>query len=165
MCGLLLYISRKASSWRRNFFPQDIWEFLQKKRKSIFYLCVLSMCRCSFKCNENLMIRAKLFTYGSTWVSLESLSNVWNKIPNASQLKKKHQGSRAKWRARRRNFKSFYPLIAIDTLKSLANKMDGLGVLTSTKWEYWVCSIVRFTETWLQEHISYCDTSAPSVFR
>uniref|UniRef100_A0A3Q3AYX4 Endonuclease/exonuclease/phosphatase domain-containing protein n=1 Tax=Kryptolebias marmoratus TaxID=37003 RepID=A0A3Q3AYX4_KRYMA len=59
----------------------------------------------------------------------------------------------AKRRARRRKFKPSLPAIIMGNVRSLANKLDELQALIRTQQEYRKCSIMCFTEAWLQDHI------------
>jgi len=47
-------------------------------------------------------------------------------------------------------------------VRSVANKMDKLGVLRRIQKEDQVWSIMGFTETWLQQHIPDTNASLPS---
>nr|XP_054598774.1 uncharacterized protein LOC129163848 [Nothobranchius furzeri] len=82
-------------------------------------------------------------------------------IPN--ELKRKKRGCRAgaKRRQRKRKFKPSLPSIVMGNVRSLANKMDELQALSRTQPEYQQCSVMCFTETWLQDHIPDSNVSLP----
>ena len=44
-------------------------------------------------------------------------------------------------------------------MRSLAKKMDELKVLAWTNLEFWQCSLMCVSETWLQKHISNFNVS------
>ena len=64
------------------------------------------------------------------------------------------QSSSKAERERKRRFKAAFPSIIMENLRSLANKMGELEALTRKNLEFQQCSLMCFTETWLQEIIS-----------
>ena len=50
--------------------------------------------------------------------------------------------------------KSFLPLIIMGNVRSLADKMDELGLLMRTQQEYQEGNYVFFIENWLQKHLT-----------
>ena len=54
----------------------------------------------------------------------------------------------------RRRFKPCLTSVVMGNVQSLSNKMDELTALTRSHTEYWECSLMCFTETWLHRDIS-----------
>ena len=90
---------------------------------------------------------------------LKIISEISPQIP--MELKRKRRGCRAgvRQREKRWRFKPFLPTVVMGNVRSLANKIDELRVLTRSQKEYRECSIMCFTETWLHEHIPDCNAS------
>ena len=67
------------------------------------------------------------------------------------ELRRKRRGTCAGARrcAMRRRHRPVLPSIVMGNVRSLPNKMDKLTALTQHQREYWECSIMLFTETWL----------------
>lgn len=81
-------------------------------------------------------------------------------LPEASSaipgdLLRRRRGCRAgvKHRGRMRRYKPFLPSIIMGNVRSLGNKLDELSALTRLHREFRECSIMCFTETWLNESI------------
>lgn len=70
-------------------------------------------------------------------------------IPN--DIRRRRRGSRAglKCWERKRRYKPCFPSIIMGNVRSLPNKMEELTALTRLQREYCECSIMCFTEAWL----------------
>ncbi|KAF7644468.1 hypothetical protein LDENG_00221520 [Lucifuga dentata] len=76
-----------------------------------------------------------------------------NKRPEIpKELRRRRRGFRAgaKYRERRR-YKPCVPSVIMGNVRSLANKMEELTALSRLQWEYQRCSMICYTETWLNE--------------
>ncbi|KAI4874712.1 hypothetical protein NFI96_009725 [Prochilodus magdalenae] len=75
------------------------------------------------------------------------------KIP--AELRRPYRGCRAgnKRRERKRRYKPCLPSIIMGNVRSLANKTDELSALIRTQREYRECSILCFTESWLNQNV------------
>jgi hypothetical protein len=62
-------------------------------------------------------------------------------------------------KARRRRFKPCIPSMVRGNVGSLVNKVDQLGALIRSQREYRECSLMCFTETWMQENIPDANTT------
>ena len=71
-----------------------------------------------------------------------------------AELKRRRRGCRAgiKRRQRKRRYKPYLPSVIMGNVRSLLNKMDELAALTRLQRVYRECSIMCFTESWLNEH-------------
>uniref|UniRef100_A0A3Q3G756 Uncharacterized protein n=1 Tax=Labrus bergylta TaxID=56723 RepID=A0A3Q3G756_9LABR len=70
-----------------------------------------------------------------------------------AELRRKRRGCRAgvKCREKKRRYKPSVPSLIMGNVRSLPNKMEELTALTRLQREYRECSIMQFTETWLNE--------------
>ncbi|KAF7648519.1 hypothetical protein LDENG_00155780, partial [Lucifuga dentata] len=71
------------------------------------------------------------------------------------ELRKRRRGCRAgvERREKKRKYRPYLPSIIMGNVRSLMNKVDELAVLTRSQKEYRECSLMCFTETWLNDHI------------
>ncbi|KAI4899536.1 hypothetical protein NFI96_002056 [Prochilodus magdalenae] len=72
-----------------------------------------------------------------------------------AELRRPYRGCRAgnKRRERKRRYKPRLPSIIMGNMRSLANKTDKLSALIRTQREYRECSILCFTESWLNQNV------------
>ncbi|KAI4892795.1 hypothetical protein NFI96_002483, partial [Prochilodus magdalenae] len=72
-----------------------------------------------------------------------------------AELRRPYRGCRAgnKRRERKRRYKPCLPSIIMGNVRSLANKTDELSALIRTQREYRECSILCFTESWLNQNV------------
>jgi len=79
----------------------------------------------------------------------------WVRTEIPEELQRRHRGcgAGAKRRAEKGKYKPSVPAIIMGNVGSLGNKMDELGALIRNQREYWECSILCFTESWLHSHI------------
>lgn len=80
-------------------------------------------------------------------------SGVSHPIP--AELKRRYRGCRAGagLKARKWRYKPFLPSIIMGNVNSLTNKSDELETLVKTQKVYRECSLMCFTETWLNQNI------------
>lgn len=73
-----------------------------------------------------------------------------------AELKRRKRECRAgaKRRERKRWYKPCLLSVIMGNVRSLTNKMEELTALTRLQMEYWECSIMCFTDTWLNEPTS-----------
>ncbi|KAI4873044.1 hypothetical protein NFI96_028699 [Prochilodus magdalenae] len=72
-----------------------------------------------------------------------------------AELRRPYRGCRAgnkRWE-RKRRYKPCLPSIIMGNVRSLANKTDELSALIRTQREYRECSILCFTESWLNQNV------------
>ncbi|XP_070842981.1 uncharacterized protein [Chaetodon trifascialis] len=67
------------------------------------------------------------------------------------ELRRRTRGCRAgiKRCDRRRAYRPTLPSVIMGNMRSLSNKMDELAALTRHEQDYWRCSLLLLTETWL----------------
>lgn len=77
----------------------------------------------------------------------------WERPDIPEELRRRRRGCRAgvKRREKRRRYKPAVPSIIMGNVRSLPNKMEELSALTRLQWEYRQCSLMMFTESWLNE--------------
>nr|XP_054604483.1 uncharacterized protein LOC107395178 [Nothobranchius furzeri]XP_054604484.1 uncharacterized protein LOC107395178 [Nothobranchius furzeri]XP_054604485.1 uncharacterized protein LOC107395178 [Nothobranchius furzeri] len=107
--------------------------------------------------NKLVYNREQLINIGKA----EIISQLKPQIPNELKCRKRGCRAGAKQRQRKRKFKPSLPSIIMGNVRSLANKMDELQALSRTQLEYRQCSVMCFTETWLQDHIPDSSVSLP----
>ena len=75
----------------------------------------------------------------------------WERPSIPVKLRRRRRGCRAgvQHRAKRRRYKPAVPSIIMGNVRSLPNKMEELSALTRLQWEYRECSLMMFTESWL----------------
>ena len=83
-----------------------------------------------------------------------SKSGGYHPIP--AEIKRCSRGCRAgaKVKARKWRYKPFLPSVIMGNVNSLPNKSDELEILVKTQKVYRECSLMCFTETWLNPNIS-----------
>lgn len=82
-----------------------------------------------------------------------SRAGVQHDIP--AEIKRRYRGCRAgkARRLKKKRFRPALPSVVMGNVRSLANKMDELTMLTRKEKIFRECSVMCFTETWLHKNI------------
>ena len=96
-------------------------------------------------------------------LSLQRSKSGGHHHPIPAELKRCFRGCRAgaKIKARKWRYKPFLPSVIMGNVNYLPNKSDELEILLKTQKVYRECSLMCFTETWLNQNISDSSVDLP----